>query len=90
MNQGQYPLNGRTLAPADTVTGVVASSTADIPLSVLAQFVLSSSGSISGPTINRPVPGFIGQGYFDTSLNQPIWASALNPPLWVNAAGVAV
>jgi hypothetical protein len=88
--QGSYPLNGRTLAPTDNVTGVVSGQTADIPLSILAAF-LAIGGSTSGPTSNRPIaPGFVGQPYFDTTLGFMVWASQLSPAVWVDAAGVSV
>lgn len=88
--QGSYPMNGRTLGPTDTATGVVSGQTADIPLSLIASFALGSGGT-SGPTGSRPNPAtFIGQLYFDTTLGQPVFASQLSPSLWVNAAGVTV
>lgn len=86
--QGDYPLGNRQLANNDTVTGVVSGTTADIPLSNIVKFVISSAGS--GPTSSRPVPSVVGQSFFDTSLGQPIWASQLSPIIWVNAAGVQV
>lgn len=42
--QGSYPLNGRTLAANDSLTGVVTAATADVPLSVLATFVSTNLG----------------------------------------------
>jgi hypothetical protein len=87
--QGQYPLNGRTLQPTDTVTGVVTGMTADIPLSVLAAFV-AIGGPASGPTTSRPVPIAVGQAYFDTTLGFMVWCLQLNPVIWVDAAGVQV
>ena len=87
--QGSYPLNGRTLATTDTVTGVVTGQTADIPLSALATFINASTPG-SGPTSGRPVPAFIGQQYFDTTLGFMVWAKQLSPALWVDAAGVNV
>jgi len=88
--QGSYPLNGRSLSGTDTCTGVVQGQTADIPLSVLAQFI--SNQSTSGPTVNRPNPPlFIGQLYFDTTLGYPVWAKQIVPSsIWVDAAGVSV
>lgn len=89
--QGSYPLNGRSLQPTDTCTGVVTGQTADIPLSVLASFVQTGGGAVtSGPTSSRPVPGFVGQPYFDTTLGYMVWASSISPAIWVDAAGVAV
>lgn len=87
--QGQYPLNGRVLAPTDTVTGVVSGQTADIPLSVLATFI-SSNSSQSGVTANRPIPVLVGQPYFDTTLGFMVWCKQIAPAIWVDAAGVQV
>lgn len=87
--QGSYPLNGRSLAPTDTVTGVVTGATADIPLSVLSLFVAVGS-STSGTTAQRPVPTFVGQPYFDTTLGFMVWCKQLSPAVWVDAAGVAL
>lgn len=84
--QGSYPLNGRTLAPTDTVTGVVTGQTADIPLSTLSSFV-AIGGALSGPTTARPVPTFIGQPYFDTTLGFMVWCSVIQPAVWVSASG---
>lgn len=88
--QGSYPLNGRTLAPTDTVTGVVTGQTADIPLNVLQGFLATGSGATSGPTSSRPVPFYLGQPYLDTTLGFMIWASQLSPAVWIAASGVAV
>ena len=91
--QGSYPLNGRTLAGTDNVTGVVSGQTADIPLSILTAFILGAGGVTvtSGPTASRPsLPAFIGQPYFDTTLGFMVWCKQLLPPLWVDAAGVTV
>lgn len=91
--QGQYPLNGRTLQGTDNCTGVVTGQTADIPLSVLAAFILGAGGAslVSGSTSSRPSPpSFIGQVYFDTTLGFPVWAKQLLPTIWVDAAGVQV
>lgn len=59
MQQGNYPIGNRVLAPTDTVTGVVTGTTADIPLSALATYVASSlttvditGGTISGVAIS--------------------------------------
>lgn len=87
--QGSYPLNGRTLSPTDILTGVVTGQTADVPLSILAAFI-AAGGPSSGPTTNRPVPSFIGQTYFDTTLGYPVWASQILPSIWVDAAGISV
>ena len=88
--QGSYPLNGRSLAPTDNVTGVVTGQTADIPLSVLSAFILGAAAT-AGPTPGRPSPpGFVGQGYFDTTLGFMVWAKQVLPPIWVDAAGVSV
>lgn len=87
--QGSYPLNGRILSGTDNCTGVVSGQTADIPLSVLAAFVLANSPS-SGPTISRPLPSFIGQPYFDTTLGFMVWTKQTSPAIWVDGAGVSV
>lgn len=82
-------MNGRTLAPTDTVTGVVTGQTADIPLSALATFIGSNTPG-SGPTAGRPAPTFVGEQYFDTTLGFMVWAKQLSPAIWVDAAGVSV
>jgi len=87
--QGSYPLNGRTVQGTDTCTGVVTGQTADIPLSVIAAFVLANSPG-SGPTIQRPTPTFIGQPYLDTTLGIMIWCLQILPIIWIDAAGVSV
>lgn len=89
--QGSYPLNGRILQPTDNVTGVVSGQTADIPLPVLASFILMGAGIPgSGPTTGRPAPLAVGQGYFDTTLGFMVWAKQMSPSIWVDAAGVQV
>lgn len=91
--QGSYPLNGRTPTGTDTVTGVVTGQTADIPLSVLATYILGTGGVslVAGPTVSRPSPpSFVGQAYFDTTLGFTVWAKQLLPTIWVDAAGVQV
>jgi len=85
--QGSYPLNGRSLAGTDTVTGVVTGQTADIPLNVLSAFLGNSTQS--GPTTARPTPLVVGQGYFDTTLGYMVWCKTTIPIVWVNAAGVS-
>lgn len=90
--QGSYPLNGRTLQATDTCTGVSQGQTADIPLSILAAFILGGGAtSTSGPTANRPSPpAFIGQPYFDTTLGFMVWCKTISPAVWVTASGVSV
>lgn len=39
MKQGSYPIGNRALQPTDTLTGVVAGATADVPLSLLTQYI---------------------------------------------------
>lgn len=42
----------------------------------------------SGTTAQRPAPVKVGQRYFDTTLQQPVWAQQITPSVvWVNAAG---
>lgn len=43
-----------------------------------------------GSTAARPAPLTVGQSYYDTSLQQPIWAHQISPAIWHNAAGSAV
>ena len=87
--QGSYPINGRTISGTDTSTGVVQGQTADIPLAVIAAFVLSGAPS-SGTTAQRPAPSFVGQPYFDTTLGFMVWCKQTLPTIWVDAAGVSV
>lgn len=87
--QGNYPLNGRTLQGTDNVTGVVSGQTADIPLAALAAFIGSNLPTF-GPTSARPIPSFIGQQYFDTDLGFVVWVKQLSPAVWVTASGVGV
>lgn len=49
----------------------------------------------SGTTTARPVDGtqiplYIGQTYFDTTLNKPIWVKSRNPTVWIDATGAVV
>ena len=44
----------------------------------------------SGTSLNRPVPSYIGQPYFDTTLGFQINAKQLSPIIWVAASGVSV
>lgn len=49
----------------------------------------------SGTTAQRPTdssfnPLYLGQTYFDTSLNLPIWVKSRNPTVWINASGTPV
>lgn len=49
----------------------------------------------NGTTTNRPVdtsqiPLYIGQTYFDTTLNKPIWVKSKNPTVWIDATGAVV
>lgn len=41
--------------------------------------------TMNGTTANRPTSSIIGQSYFDTDLNQPIWTG--NGFAWVDANG---
>lgn len=42
----------------------------------------------SGPTSNRPTSDlFIGQPFFDTTINKPIW---WNGSVWIDATGATV
>jgi len=49
----------------------------------------------SGSTADRPNdstrnPFYVGQFYFDTTLNKPIWVKSRNPTVWVDATGTPV
>lgn len=46
--------------------------------------------SVGGTTAQRPAVPKLYQGYFDTTIGQPIWCSQVSPAIWLNAAGVAV
>ena len=48
--------------------------------------------STVGSTINRPVNSStsIGQSYFDTTLNIPVWYNSNSSTGWINATGTAV
>lgn len=49
---------------------------------------------MSGPTSDRPTSGwYIGQPFYDTTLNKPVWVSAITPmktAVWRDAAGTVV
>ncbi len=50
---------------------------------------------MSGATAARPVdssrtPLYIGQPYFDTTINKPIWVKSKGPTVWVDATGASV
>lgn len=45
----------------------------------------------SGTTAKRPTSGvYIGQFYFDTTLNYPVYVAAVGPIVWRNGAAVVV
>jgi len=47
--------------------------------------------SQSGTTAQRPVPTYVGQRYFDTTLGLPVWAKTTGgSAVWVNGAGTPV
>jgi hypothetical protein len=55
-------------------------------------FTQAASIPLSGDTANRPIdsvqiPLPIGQTYFDTTLNRPIWWNGTD---WINASGTVV
>lgn len=95
MQQGNYPLAGRTLAVSDTVTGVVTGATADIPLSALSTFIVANlspvnitSGTISGVVItNSPISG--SSGSF-TSVSSSSGFSGSGSGLTGTAAGLSI
>lgn len=47
------------------------------------------ASSQSGPTAQRPgSPSYVGQPYFDTDLDKPIWCKQTTPTVvWVDATG---
>ncbi|MED1863204.1 hypothetical protein P4V41_07030 [Fictibacillus nanhaiensis] len=45
---------------------------------------------LSGVTASRPVPSYVGQMYFDTTLGKPVYAKVLSPATWVDSAGATV
>ena len=45
---------------------------------------------LSGVTASRPVPSYVGQMYFDTTLGKPIYAKVISPATWVDSAGTTV
>ena len=51
---------------------------------------VNSAISQSGTTLQRPVPTYIGQSYFDTTLGFQINCKQLSPVIWVAASGVSV
>ncbi len=56
----------------------------DTPTDAL-QVVPRKYVTMNGPTANRPTSSVIGQRYFDTTLNQPVWVG--NGYAWVDATG---
>jgi len=45
----------------------------------------------SGTTANRPTTGVrVGEFYFDTTINKPIWVKTVSPIVWIDATGAAV
>jgi hypothetical protein len=52
---------------------------------------LGQSGtSTTRPTDSSRNPLYIGQPYFDTTINKPIWVKSKNPTVWCDATGTAV
>jgi hypothetical protein len=50
-----------------------------------------SNARASGITAQRPIKSvYVGQFYFDTTLNYPVYISSVNPIIWRNGAGVVV
>jgi hypothetical protein len=57
-------------------------------LNLLDDYLVALSTPPSGPTADRPVTNLvIGDYYFDTDLNLPIWYDGTN---WIDAAGNVV
>lgn len=59
----------------------------DMPTDAL-QVVPRKYVTLNGVTSARPVTSVIGQRYFDTSLNKPIWIG--NGYAWVDATGTPI
>ena len=52
------------------------------------QAITTLSTPSAGDTASRPITGLqVGQFYFDTTINRPIWWDGTN---WINAAGTVV
>jgi len=56
----------------------------DIPTDSL-QVVNRKYVTMNGTTANRPTSSVIGQRYFDTTLNKPVWVG--NSFTWVDSSG---
>lgn len=52
-------------------------------------FMVVNAVSQSGTTAQRPAKIYVGQMYFDTTLNRPIWVNAAGTG-WIKADGTAV
>jgi|SRR5882672_2386460 len=52
--------------------------------------LLYDPAATSGTTSGRPVTPSIGQPYFDTTLQLPIWCKSIGPSVWINSAGGTV
>lgn len=70
-----YCVGGTTLSLGTVPNGAVG------PAQISPQF---------GTTLNRPVPLYTGQFYFDTSLGFPVWSLSTSTTGWVDAAGANV
>jgi len=47
--------------------------------------------TLSGSTLGRPTQNlWVGQMYFDTTLNKPIWIKTIQPVVWIDATGTVV
>lgn len=44
----------------------------------------------SGTTSTRPAAYKVGQSYFDTTINKPIWCKTVSPAVWVDSTGATV
>lgn len=56
--------------------------------------IIAFNSTRSGSTASRPtdsLPGrWIGESFFDTTLNKPIWLKSVNPDVWIDATGAVV
>jgi hypothetical protein len=70
---------------ANYITGAL-----NIDTSAVNIFIEGNQKKISGATGNRPLPRYVGQQFFDTTLNKPIYVKTISPTVWVDANGTTV
>ncbi|MDN7881248.1 hypothetical protein [Burkholderia aenigmatica] len=92
MKQGSYPIGNRALQPTDTLTGVASGATADVPLSLLTQYINENFFPALVGSV-RPAAPALGQLFIDLTLGpygQLIYCAQTLPTVWCNTAGVPV